>query len=120
MSMSTELLTNRNNHSSNDAGIHAVVDQSLLITLEESLDGSLDLLLHGGVQRLGGGHAADDLTSVGGHQGAEGGNHSIKISNSVVFCKGKKKILCKVIESKFLGSSSETINLEASLDCGVQ
>merc|ERR1719232_2150671 len=120
MSMSSELVTNRNNHSSNNAGIHAVVDQSLLISLEESLDGSLDLLLDGGVQRLGGGHAADDLTSVGGHQGAEGGHHSIEISNSVVLCKGKKKILCKVIESKFLGSSSETINLEASLDCRIQ
>ena len=68
-------------HASDDVRIHSPVNEGLLLALEESLDGSLHVLLHGSFQGLGGGDAAHDLSAVSGHQGSEGADDSIEIAD---------------------------------------
>ena len=69
-------------HATDKVGVHAPADEGLLLALEESLDGALDVLLHGAIQGLGGGDAADNLAAVGGHQGTERSDDGIKVANS--------------------------------------
>ena len=69
-------------HAPDEVGVHAPADESLLLALEESLDGSLDVLFHGAIQGLGGGDAADNLATVGGHKRSERSDDSIKVANS--------------------------------------
>ena len=64
-----ELVPDGHDHATDDGGVHCVGDQSLLVPLQESLQSSLDLLQHGSVQGLGCGDLADNLSSVGGHEG---------------------------------------------------
>merc|ERR1719499_423657 len=61
-----ELVSNSDHHAANEVGVHAPVDKSLLLALKEPLDGPLHLLLHGGIQGLGGGHTTHDLAAVCG------------------------------------------------------
>ena len=68
-------------HATDDLGVHCPGDQGLLLALEESLDCSLHILLHGAIQGLGCSHAADNLSAVSGHQGSEGADDGVKISN---------------------------------------
>lgn len=47
-----ETIANSNHHSSNDGGIHFVVDLTLLSGLDKRGDGRFDFLGHGSIQRL--------------------------------------------------------------------
>ena len=74
--------THQNTHHATDKlGVDAPGDESLLLALEESLDGTLHVLLHGSVQGLGCGDAAHNLPAVGGHQGSERADNGIKVAN---------------------------------------
>lgn len=124
-------------HAPDELGVHAPGDEGLLLASEESLNGSLHVLLHGTIQGLGGGDAAYNLATVGGHQGTERADDGIKVANSdktltittqtfettdspVVLGKGDKEVGGELVEAELLAGAVESVNLEGVLDGGVQ
>merc|ERR1719464_1954930 len=91
-----KLVCNAHHHATNNSSINSIGDESFLSRLEESTQGSLDLLLVRRIKLLGSGDDADNLAPVRCHQGAKRGHHSLGKAQPVVLSKSLKQVLAQV------------------------
>merc|ERR1719446_1140746 len=115
-----KLVCNAHHHATNNSGVNSIGDESLLSRLEESTQGSLNLLLVGRIKLLGGVDNADNLAPVRCHQGAKRGHHGLGEAQPVVFSKSFKQVLAQVGNLESLANSSNSVQLQVVLDGGVK